>query len=173
MRKRLLVVGALAVVAGGVAWWRRYPRTGSAWVNRVVDPWLVRHGILAHSAGEIGLLEHVGRTTGIVRRSPVHPVATPDGFRIIVPLGLESHWARNALAAGGCRLQLGDVVHDLDRPVLITPDEVEGLSPLARRAMDWLGFRYLLLHSVTSARGTLEPGGATTDARPATEPAAA
>ena len=161
MRKVLLIVAALAGLAGGaVAWWRRNPRTGAAWVNRVVDPWLVRQGIVASSKGEIGLLEHVGRTTGVVRVTPVHPIRTAEGFRIIVPLGLESHWARNVLAAGNCRVQVDDIVYELDEPRMVAPSSVEGLPKIAARVMDWLGFRYLVLRLFAAASGTLEPLGA-------------
>jgi deazaflavin-dependent oxidoreductase (nitroreductase family) len=121
----------------------------------VADPWLVGHGIVGGSAGEIGLIEHVGRRSGTVRVSPVHPVPTERGFRIVVPLGLESRWARNVLAAGHCRLQVGDTVYELDEPALVPPSAIEGVPALARRVMDWLGFRYLVLHRLTEAPGTL------------------
>src|SRR5690242_1325525 len=88
----------LAATAGGtsaiaaIEWWRRHRRFGASFVTRVIDPWLVRRGIVDKTGGEIGLIEHVGRRSGMVRTAPVHPVATEDGFRIIVPLGLESQW---------------------------------------------------------------------------------
>ena len=82
-------------------------------MNRVVNPWLVEHQAADRSAGEIGLLEHIGRASGKVRVSPVHPVPIEGGYRIVVPLGAESQWARNVLAAGHCRLQIGDSVHEL------------------------------------------------------------
>ena len=156
MRRILFLVAVIAsVVLGGVAWWRRHPRFGSGWVNRVVDPWLVRQGIVAESEGEIGLIEHVGRTSGTVRVAPVHPVPTKNGFRIIVPLGLESQWARNVLAAGRCRLQVGEVVYELDEPTLISPMLVEELPLAARRLMVWLGFQYLELRRFAEAPGRL------------------
>jgi deazaflavin-dependent oxidoreductase (nitroreductase family) len=156
MRRSLFVLAVLAsFVLGGMAWWRRHPRFGSGWVNRVVDPWLVRQGIVAESGGEIGLIEHVGRKSGIVRVSPVHPVPTENGFRIIVPLGLESQWAQNVLTAGRCRLQVGEVVYELDEPMLVSPMLVEGLPPAARRLMVWLGFNYLELHRFAESPGTL------------------
>ena len=157
MKRLLFVVVALGGAgAAFVAWWRRHPRFGSDTVNRVVNPWLVERGIPEASRGEIGLIEHVGRKSGIVRVTPVHPVPTPDGFRIIVPLAGESHWARNVLAAGHCRLQVGEVVHELDEPRLVTPAQVEGLPGFAARAMDWLGFRYLVLRRFAEHPGTLE-----------------
>jgi hypothetical protein len=156
MRRSLFVLAVLAsLMLGGITWWRRHPRFGSGWVNRVVDPWLVRQGIVAESEGEIGLIEHVGRTSGIVRVSPVHPVATENGFRIIVPLGLGSQWAQNVLKAGRCRLQVGEVVHELDEPMLVSPMLVEGLPLGVRRLMVWLGFNYLELHRFAEAPGTL------------------
>lgn len=169
MRRTLLILGALgSLVVGAVAWWRRHPRFGARWVNRVVDPWLVRQGIVDKSAGEIALIEHVGRKSGTVRFSPVHPVPTEDGFRIIVPLGLESQWAQNVLAAGHCRLQVAGVVYELDEPVLVSPSAIEGLPRLENRVMEWLRFRYLQLHRFAEAPGTL--AGASTPAEPKVEP---
>ena len=77
---------------------------------------------------EIGTLEHFGRKTGTRHLTPVHPVATADGFRIVVPLAEASQWAMNVLAAGHCRLQLHDTIFDLDEPVLVEPVDVRELT---------------------------------------------
>lgn len=170
--RKLFWFGVVAgVVAGAAAWWRRHPRVGAAWVNRVVDPWLVRQGVVMSSKGEIGLLEHVGRKTGTVRVTPVHPIRTPDGFRIIVPLGVESQWARNVLAAGHTRLQVGEMIHELDEPQLVPASAVDGLPDLATRVMDWLGFRYLVMRQFAAGDGTLEalPPAAVVSAEPTAE----
>ena len=145
MRRIVGGMAAVSTLGGAVMWWRRHPRAGAQWVNRVANPWLVGRGVPGRSHGEIGLLEHVGRRSGRVRRTPVHPVETPDGFRIIVPLGKASQWARNVLAAGYCRLELGDEVHELDEPRLVEASLIDGVPALAGRVMDWLGFRYLVL----------------------------
>jgi deazaflavin-dependent oxidoreductase (nitroreductase family) len=162
MRRALLLIGGVGAAAAAVAWWRRNPRFGAEYVNRVVDPWLVRRGMVEKSHGEIGLLEHVGRRSAIVRVSPVHPVPTENGYRIIVPLGLESQWAQNVLAAGRCRIQMGEVIHELDEPVLVAPPAMKDLPPFTRSVMDWLGFRYLVLRRVAERPGRLaaatEPG---------------
>lgn len=155
MRRPVIVLGLLGGAIGAVAWWRRHPRTGAKYVNRVIDPWLMRSGIVQKSEGELALVEHVGRVSGIVRTTPVHPVATADGFRIIVPLGAASQWARNVLAAGHCRLQVGGAVHHLDEPMLVRPIAVAGIPPIAGHVMDWLGFRYLQLHRFAEHEGTL------------------
>jgi deazaflavin-dependent oxidoreductase (nitroreductase family) len=126
----------------------------------------VRQGIISKSEGEIGLLEHVGRKSGVVRVTPIHPVPTETGFRIIVPLGEESQWAQNVLAAGHCRVQVGDVVHELDEPVLVAPSTVEGVPAIAGRAMEWLGFRYLALRRFAEHPGALEPAAEREPAAP-------
>ena len=164
MRRSRFLLGAMVAV-GAFAWWSGHRRSGTTWVNRVADPWLVRHGIVDRSAGEIGLIEHVGRRTGIVRISPVHPVPTEMGFRIVVPLGLESEWAQNVIAAGHCRLQVGQAVYELDEPQLVSPLAVDGLPPIVGHVTDLLGFRYLLLHRFYPVAGTIaeEPEAATTD----------
>jgi deazaflavin-dependent oxidoreductase (nitroreductase family) len=158
MRKAFASIWAVVGLTGlFVAWWRRHPRFGADWVTRVVDPWLVRQGVIAGSKGELGLLEHVGRKSGTVRVTPIRPVPTTDGFRIVVPLGVASQWAQNVLAAGHCRLQVGDDVHELDEPLLVMPSRVDGLPKPAARVMDWLGFRYLVLRRFGEHPGTLEP----------------
>jgi deazaflavin-dependent oxidoreductase (nitroreductase family) len=156
MRKTRILLGAVVGV-GAFAWWSNHRRSGAEWVNRVADPWLVGHGLVDKSRGEIGLIEHVGRRSGIVRVTPVRPVPTEAGFRIVVPLGLQSEWAQNVLAAGHCRLRIGEQVYELDEPLLVSPLAVAGLSPSIAHATDLLGFRYLLLHRFDEAIAGDEP----------------
>lgn len=161
MRRLFGIVGLAVVGAAFVAWWRQNRRCGTAFVNGVVNPALMRRRLTGSGRSEIGTLEHVGRTSGTRRLTPVHPEPTADGFRIIVPLGAESQWARNVLAAGHCRLQLHDTVYDLDEPKLITPEEAEGLPRLAQRLESYLGFRYLALRTFAAAHGELAPAAET------------
>ena len=155
--KRTMVMAAAGAAAGiaALAWWRRHPRFGTQTMNRVVDPWLVRQGVSEVTHGEIALLEHVGRVSGIVRLTPVHAVDTADGVRIIVPLGVASEWGKNVLTAGRCRLQRGETILELDTPQLVDPLALEDLPRPAARAMSWLGFRYLLLRRFEEHPGTL------------------
>ena len=150
--RKLVIVGALAAgLYGAVRWWREHRRFGTDYVNRVVNPWLERHGLIGGSRGELGLIEHVGRKSGIVRQTPIHPMPIADGFRIIVPVGEGSEWLRNVLAAGHCRLLIGDTVLDLDEPVLETPADVPGIPRPVCALFEWLGFRYLRLHTFAEA----------------------
>lgn len=152
MRKVPSFVVAAAGLYGAARWWRENRRAGASLVNRIVDPWLERRGFISGSRGELGLIEHVGRKSGIVRRTPIHPMPTADGFRILVPIGEQSEWARNVLAAGHCRLVLGDRLLELDEPVLVTPSNEAGLPRPMRLLFEWLGFRYLRLRMFDETR---------------------
>ncbi|MGZ8563634.1 MAG: nitroreductase/quinone reductase family protein [Candidatus Limnocylindria bacterium] len=147
MRKLLFFIAATGGLYAAARWWRENRRVGADVVNRIIDPWLERQGVISGSGGELALIQHVGRKSGTVRRTPIHPIPTEDGFRIIVPIGEESEWARNVLAAGHCRLVLGDRLIDLDAPVLETPAEVPDLPRPVRALFEWLGFRYLRLRT--------------------------
>jgi hypothetical protein len=169
MRKLLVLVAVTGAVAGLAVAWVRNKRIGSGFANEVLNPLLVRRGLAGSGHSEIGTLEHVGRTSGIRRLTPVHPVPTETGFRIVVPLGEQSQWVRNVLAAGHCRLQLHDVVYELDEPVLLAAGEVpEVAGPLAW-VQDRLGVEYLLLRRFAEAPGRLEPAaeGVVTEVAPA------
>jgi hypothetical protein len=137
-------------------WWRAHRRVGVEFMNRTVNPWLERRGVLGSSRGELGLIEHVGRISGTVRQTPIHPMPIAGGFRIIVPVGERSEWARNVLAAGRCRLLVGDRTFDLDEPVLETPADVPDLPRPVRALFGWLGFRYLRLRTFETAETPAE-----------------
>lgn len=165
MKRPIALVGAsVAVIVGAGLAWRRFPRVGTRFVNQFIDPLIIEHGLAGVGPSELGSLEHVGRRSGLVRCTPVHPVATPDGFRIIVPLGERSEWASNVLAAGHCRLQLHDLVFELDEPVLVSEVRVAGIPALARWTSRLLGFRYLTLRTFATRPGSLVDTA--TEARP-------
>ncbi len=164
MTRILSIAVVLAAVGGLARWalaaWRRNRRIGTSFVNSVVNPLLIRRGLAGGRASEIGTLEHIGRRTGVRRLTLVHPEPTVDGFRIMVPLGEQSQWARNVLAAGQCRLQVHDLVYELDEPAMIAASQVGDLPVAVRRLAGWLGFEYLTLHGFGVAPGTLPLIGA-------------
>lgn len=157
MRKLMILAATVAGLYGAARWWRDNRRVGADFVNRIVDPWLQGRGLVTGSRGELGLIEHVGRTSGTVRRTVIHPMPTAEGIRVIVPIGERSQWARNVLAAGHCRLLLGDRVIELDEPLLETPAEVPGLARPIRALFGWLGFRYLRLRTFRESRVDADP----------------
>ncbi|HSK51620.1 MAG TPA: hypothetical protein VLA44_02625 [Clostridia bacterium] len=139
-----------------VAWWRGHRRAGSRFVNDLVNPFLLRRGVPGRSRENLGTIEHIGRRSGIRRLTLVHPVPTDDGFRILVPLGTESEWARNVLAAGHCRMQVGDIVYELDEPALVPIEREAGVPAPIRWAQAGLGFMSLRLRRFAAAPGTLD-----------------
>ncbi len=159
MRRSMLAIAGfvLAATVGLIVYWRWFPRAGTKWANQVMNPWLVRAGWSGAGRSEFGTLEHFGRKTGTRHLTPVHPVPTAEGFRIVVPLAEGSHWAMNVLAAGHCRLHFHDTVFDLDEPILVEPVDVRELSQPTRWAADRLGFKYLRLHRFAEHPGALEP----------------
>ncbi len=157
MRKRLVLLAVCGAVAALAVAWIRNPRLGSGFANEVVNPLLVRRGLAGSGRSELGTLEHVGRVSGTRRLTPVHPVRTETGFRIVVPLGERSEWVRNVLAAGHCRMQLHDVVYELDEPVLLAASELPDVPAPVAWALDRVGVEYLLLRRFAEAPGRLEP----------------
>jgi deazaflavin-dependent oxidoreductase (nitroreductase family) len=156
---KLITIGlsAIAVAVGAaVLMFRRNPRMGSSFVNSVVNPALISHRLSGSGNAEIATLEHIGRRTGHRRLTPVHPEPTLGGFRIVVPLGEHSQWARNVVAAGGCRMQLHDRVYELDEPKMVQPTSLDGLPAIVRRVEEYLGFEYITLRTFSSAPGSLD-----------------
>lgn len=157
MRKVVSLLALSAAVVVAVRAWRRNPRIGTAFVNSVVNPALLRRGLAGGQTSELGTIEHVGRRSGRRRLTPVHPEPTKDGFRILVPLGPQSHWARNVIAAGHCRMHVHGQVFDLDEPMMVAAADAEDLPRVIRRLMMALGFQYLYLRTFATRPGELEP----------------
>ena len=173
MRRLVAISGGSAILAaivtGTVVYWRRNPRVGTRFVNAVVNPGLLKRGLAGGEKSEIGTVEHIGRRSGIRRLTPVHPESIPGGFRIVVPLGGHSEWARNVLAAGHCRLQLHDLVYDLDEPAMIEASDARDLPRIVRGVMQVLGFQYLTLRTFAVTTGALEPLETLVDTGPASD----
>jgi hypothetical protein len=122
-------------------------------VNSTVNPWLLEHHIPGSERAEIGTLEHVGRRTGAVHLTPVHPTVSADTVLIPAPMGVGSQWAQNVLASGHARMQLHETLYDLDAPELI-PVSATGFFPRPFAArIDRLGWRYMRLRVAAMAAG--------------------
>src|ERR1700745_789207 len=88
------------------------------------------------------VVHHVGRRSGAKYNTPVAIVTTPDGFVIPLPWGERTQWARNVLAAGGCRVQWGGTEYSLVGPQLITRSEAdEFFGRILRVGLSILGMR--------------------------------
>ena len=91
--------------------------------NRVLGP-------LAERLPGFGIVIHVGRRSGAVRRTPVNVFHRGDRYAIALTYGADSQWVRNVLAAGefdvetrGRRVHLTapELVHDESRRLVPAP----------------------------------------------------
>ncbi len=157
---RLLVIGGAIGLAANRVWkelqkpapdqfpWLR------ARMNDTVNPWLMEHNIPGSATAEIACLEHVGRKSGTTYFTPVHPTIRDAEVLIPAPLGVGSQWARNILEAGRARLQFKELLHELDRPELVTVAEAGLVPPKVAGPFDHMGWRYLRMRLVASVPGT-------------------
>ena len=152
---RIWLIPVVTVAAVFVPW-RYNRRLGTQVVNGLVNPIMIREGLVGGKHSELGTLEHIGRVSGRRRLTPVRPVPTAHGFRIVVPLGRDSQWARNVLAAGGCRLRWRRTVYELDEPQLISASACMDVAPPIRLVAGALGVKYMRLHRFSWHTGTLE-----------------
>lgn len=68
--------------------------------NRLTAP-------IASWAPWFGLLEHVGRSSGTVRRNPINIFRRgSDRYVVALTYGPDVQWLRNVLAAGSCRIRM-------------------------------------------------------------------
>lgn len=126
-------------------------------MNGRVNPWLLEHHIPGTGKAEIGTLEHIGRTSGVAHRTPVHPTLRGDEVFIPAPLGVGSHWARNVMVGARARLQLHDTLYELVHPELIEVADT-GFFPAAVAApFDRMGWRYVRFHVASSTPGAFTP----------------
>jgi hypothetical protein len=123
-------------------------------MNDRVNPWLLERGVAGSDKAEIGTLEHVGRTSGTVYFTPIHPTIHDEAVLIPAPMGVGSQWAMNILNAGHARMQLHERIYELDRPELITVAESGQLPAPVAGPFDRMGWRYVRLHVVASVPAT-------------------
>jgi hypothetical protein len=130
------------------------PEWARAFVTERFNPVVVRLGLVGGRRSPWSCIEHVGRVSGTVYRTPVLPVVA--GSHVYVPLayGVDVNWARNVRAAGHCRMQRHDHVLELDEPAVIGAGEHPGIPAWYRAVLERRGNRYLRLHVLT-----ISPGG--------------
>jgi deazaflavin-dependent oxidoreductase (nitroreductase family) len=56
-------------------------------------------------APTFGILEHVGRKSGMTYRTPLTVFSTDDGVAILLTYGPNRDWLKNLVAAGGGRMK--------------------------------------------------------------------
>lgn len=106
---------------------QRARRSNHPWFNRVVGRIAGRRG------SPFALVEHVGRRSRRIYRTPVEALWAEDGFVIPLGHGPDSDWCRNSVAAHGCRIVRHGITYQLADPHVIDLDDAAPLlSPLRR-----------------------------------------
>jgi deazaflavin-dependent oxidoreductase (nitroreductase family) len=110
-------------------------------MNRsVTNPRVMRTAGTA--ATETSVIEHVGRTSGRTYGTPIDVIPTPTGLAIALPYGTRADWVRNVLVAGSATVVTQGERVGVDRPTIVTIDDVAQVIP--KRTM-----RMLRLFGVT------------------------
>ena len=86
-------------------------------VNRHVTNRLL--GPLALRLPAFGVIEHRGRRSGRLYRTPVNVFAIPGGYLFPIIYGTESDWVQNVVAGSGCELESRGHRHRLTAPRLV------------------------------------------------------
>jgi deazaflavin-dependent oxidoreductase (nitroreductase family) len=69
------------------------------------------------------IVEHRGRRTSRLYRTPVVAVPVQDGFVIPLTYGIDTDWYLNIREAGSCTLMLGGQHYQVHGPRVLTPVE--------------------------------------------------
>jgi deazaflavin-dependent oxidoreductase (nitroreductase family) len=135
-------------------------RRGPTWLRRFVterfNPLVSRLGLVGGRRSPWAMLEHVGRSSGTVRRTPVLPQVVGPHMLIPLPYGRGVHWVRNVLAAGHCRVQLHEHVIELDEPQVLDPASVTELPDWRKLSVSGTPMEYLRLRVLGRRPGVLD-----------------
>ena len=96
------------------------------------------------TAGQPGafaqILRHTGRTSGRTFETPLGIEPTDDGFVIALVYGNDTQWLRNVLAAGRAEVVRDDVCYEVERPEVVSVEDVIGFfKPSDRRLFGLFG----------------------------------
>ena len=138
IRSLLITLGAIGIVqaveTGFMVWaWRsRNPRALGLIkrYNKLTRPMRVR---FAGRSGLVAAVHHVGRRSGTPYNTPVIAHRSVDEVIIPLPYGTDVDWLRNLLASGCAVVELDGCALDVDRPEVVTIEEIEEALPVSMR----------------------------------------
>ena len=117
--------------------------------DRVPLPhWLTRVNLAATNnltrpfAGRLpwfGVLEHVGRQSGVVRQTPINIFPRGERYVIALTYGPDVEWLKNVVAAKGCRVRIQGRWLSLAHPRRFRDPRRRGVPPIVRVALAILG----------------------------------
>lgn len=70
------------------------------------------------------IVEHTGRRSGAVYRTPVSMFRTADGVAVLLPYGTRRDWVRNLQAADGGRVTVGGKTFAVTDPQVVPTGDV-------------------------------------------------
>ena len=170
--KRMIRLLAITGIAIGAIWFERIRRRGDlpGLITHRFNPIVMRLGLAGGRRSPWAIVEHVGRRSGVVHRTPMSMIASARADHVYVRLsyGADVDWVRNVKAAGHCRVQSHETIYELDEPAVVAASENLLIPSALRAALDRAGRTYLRLHILERVPGTfIRP-----PAEPAQEPAA-
>jgi hypothetical protein len=125
-------------------------------MNDTLTPILLGRGAANGERTGFGVVEHVGRVSGTLRTTLVHPIPLGDRLAIPMAYGERGQWPQNVLAAGCCRVQFRDLVYSLSNPRAVDASLIEGLPRTEEMIGRAVGGRYLLMDVDAVVPGRLE-----------------
>ena len=104
--------------------------------RRIPNPLI---GMVAGRVPPLAIVEHVGRRSGRMHRTPVLAFPADGGWVIALVYGVGTDWVRNVMVADGCTLERAGSRIRLRRPRVLDGDASErhlpGPVPVALRAL--------------------------------------
>jgi deazaflavin-dependent oxidoreductase (nitroreductase family) len=107
------------------------PQAITRFNRRALNPFTLR--LAGH--GSMADLEHVGRTSGTVRHTPLMAFRHGETVTIALTYGPNVQWLENITAAGHCRMRLGGDLFDLGAPRRLDPAEGLARMPNPQRVL--------------------------------------
>jgi deazaflavin-dependent oxidoreductase (nitroreductase family) len=83
----------------------------------------------------LGIIEHTGRKSGSLYRTPVNMFETPGGYAVAINYGIESDWVKNLLAAGAGAVVYRGVRIPVTDPTILTGEEALAMLPAVPRTL--------------------------------------
>ena len=104
--------------------------------------------IAGDRTGIYAKVKHVGRHSGKAYETPVVARPLDDNFVIPLPYGDDVDWCRNVMAAGSCKLVYMEHEYTLEKPEIVSGEDVLKAFPFMTRLVFAGGGinKYLLLH---------------------------
>lgn len=106
------------------------------------------------------VVRHTGRTSGRKYQTPVHAVATADGFVVALPYGSDSDWVKNVRAHGTAVIIYDGSEYRVDHPAVVPLRMAEdSFSPRDQRAHRLFGVTECLTVRRVPADEPASPAG--------------